>query len=149
MCRALISDRDERGLRAMLVHWPRANRLEEEAAQALEIILSRARVVSIDQLPSEVVTMDARVAYVDNATGDYHMTSIVYPEHAATGAGRTSILSPIGYSLIGRFVGSIADVFLPTGRHFTVRIADVKRREAGDALLTTAIRSDSVADNPF
>jgi transcription elongation GreA/GreB family factor len=43
-----------------------------------------------------------------------------------------SVLSPIGRALLGRLVGSVVDVLLPTGRHFAVRIVEVSRRSVKD-----------------
>jgi transcription elongation GreA/GreB family factor len=43
-----------------------------------------------------------------------------------------SVLSPIGRALLGRLVGSVVDVLLPTGRHFAVRIVQASRRSVKD-----------------
>jgi regulator of nucleoside diphosphate kinase len=58
--------------------------------------------------------------------------TIVYPAQADARAGRVSVLSPIGRALLGRLVGSVVDVLLPTGRHFAVRIVEVSRRSVKD-----------------
>jgi transcription elongation GreA/GreB family factor len=56
----------------------------------------------------------------------------VYPAQADAGAGRVSVLSPIGRALLGRSVRSLTDVVLPTGRPLAVWIVDVLRRSIKD-----------------
>jgi regulator of nucleoside diphosphate kinase len=128
----LISARDAKALSLMLGNSPRRYCLEEEAAEALAITLSAARIVGVDQVPEGVVMMGSTVTYVDSLNGGPRSVTIAYPAQADAGAGRVSVLSPIGRALLGRSVGSVIDVVLPTGRHLAIRIVDVKRRSMKD-----------------
>jgi regulator of nucleoside diphosphate kinase len=128
----LISARDAEALSLMLGDWPRRHRLEEEAAEALADRLVGARVVAPDQLPDGVVTMDSTVTYIEMPDNRRSTVRIVYPAQADAGAGRVSVLSPIGRALLGRPVRSVTDIVLPTGRHLALRIVDVLRRSVKD-----------------
>ena len=75
-----------------------ADRLLEE--------LSRARVVSAQKLPSNVVTIDRAVTYLDETSGEEKSVTPVYPEHADIERGRISVLTPIGVALIGLTEGA-------------------------------------------
>lgn len=129
----LISTRDANALSLMLGDWPRRHPIEEEAALALVATLGAARIVEADRLPAGVVHMGSTVTYADRAGGKRQTVTVVYPAQADAGAGRVSVLSPIGRALIGRRIGSDTDVLLPTGRRFSVRIEGVTRRRLKDA----------------
>ena len=128
----LISARDAEALSLMLGDWPRRHRLEEEAADALVDTLVGARVVATNQLPVDVVTMGSTVTYVDIPDGTRQTVTVVFPAQADAGAGRVSVLSPIGRALLGRPLGSVIDIVLPTGRHLAVRIVDLMRGSVKD-----------------
>lgn len=128
----LITARDAEALSLMLGDWPRRHRLEEEAADALVDTLVSARVVATNQLPADVVTMGSTVTYVDIPDGARQTVRVVFPAQADAGAGRVSVLSPIGRALLGRSLGSVIDIMLPTGRHLAVRIVDLLRGDVKD-----------------
>jgi len=128
----LISARDAQALGLMLGDWPRRHRLEQETADALATTLAEARIVASDEIPAGVVGMDTTVRYAAVPGGDAATVTIVYPAQADAGAGRVSVLSPIGRALLGRLVGSVVDVLLPTGRQFAVRIVEIAGRSMND-----------------
>jgi regulator of nucleoside diphosphate kinase len=76
------------------------DRLPQVGALLLEEI-SRARTHSADRIPGDVVTMNAHVEFVDEASGATRTVQLVYPAHADIAAGRISILTPVGAGLIG------------------------------------------------
>jgi regulator of nucleoside diphosphate kinase len=128
----VISAHDAEALGLMLGDWPRRHGKEEEAADALADKLAGARVVASDQVPEGVVTMNSTVTYIEGPEGRHQTVTIVYPAQADAGAGRVSVLSPIGRALLGRSVRSLTDVVLPTGRPLAVWIVDVLRRSIKD-----------------
>jgi regulator of nucleoside diphosphate kinase len=128
----LISARDARALGLMLGDWPRRHHLEQETAEELATAIAGARIVAGDELPDDVAAMHSTVSYVGIPDGVAETVTIVYPAQADARAGRVSVLSPIGRALLGRLVGSVVDVLLPTGRHFAVRIVEVSRRSVKD-----------------
>ncbi|MCL4798860.1 MAG: GreA/GreB family elongation factor [Burkholderiales bacterium] len=107
-------------------------RIEDDAAAALAATLAGARIVGVDDLPADVVAIGASVDYAD-ADGRRRTVTLAFPAQADAGAGRVSVLSPVGRALLGRRVGAVATVLLPDGRRLPVRIVDVRQRRAKDA----------------
>lgn len=63
--------------------------------------INRATIRTAARFPSDIVTMQSRVAFVDSGTGAERTVELVYPGDADISAGRISILTPIGAGLIG------------------------------------------------
>ncbi len=76
------------------------DRLPDVSAMLIEEI-SRATLHARDAIPTGVVTMDATVAFIDQANGADRTVRIVFPGDADITAGRISILTPVGAGLIG------------------------------------------------
>ena len=77
-----------------------------ERAAMLLAELDRAEVCSAAAMPADVVTMNARVTFVDDKNGTQRTVALVYPYDADIEAGMVSILSPVGVGLIGLRAGS-------------------------------------------
>ena len=75
-----------------------------EVASYLGQELERARVVPTREVAADVVTMGARVVFVDDQD-ERHDVTLVYPEEADMEKGRLSVLTPVGAALIGLKVG--------------------------------------------
>ena len=70
--------------------------------------ITRATIYNAAKIPGDVVTMHARVEFVDESRGMPHIVELVWPGEADFAAGRLSILTPTGAGLIGlREGGSI------------------------------------------
>jgi|SRR6185437_1247989 regulator of nucleoside diphosphate kinase len=95
----------------------RFDRLEKE--------LDRAVLVPREQIPNDVVTMNSRVVFVDETTGERREVALVYPAHADIDAGKISILVPVGTALLGLRVGQSIDWELPSGQKRRYRVIDV------------------------
>lgn len=94
-------------------------------AEALESELARAQVVSLEDIPDGVVTMNSRVHCRDENTGkEYHLT-LVYPEEAG-GEGRVSVLAPVGSALLGLSVGQHIDWPVPGGKSLKLTLLAVE-----------------------
>lgn len=63
--------------------------------------VNRANTLSASELPADVVTMNSRVVFEDETTGESHSVQLVYPKDADMEAHRLSVLSPMGAGLIG------------------------------------------------
>ena len=63
--------------------------------------LARATVVASELVPRNVATMNSRVRYRDNETGEVLTVSLVYPGQEGQQLGRASVLSPTGAELLG------------------------------------------------
>ena len=103
------------------------------AAASLEAELSRARVVEPTEVPSDVVTMNSELVYEDCQTSQRRTVRVVYPKDADIGAGKVSVLAPIGSALLGLRVGQTIEWSVPTGKK-RVRVVELKYQPeaAGD-----------------
>lgn len=63
--------------------------------------LSRAHIVRDEDRSPNVVRMGSRVSYLEEKSGRTRTVTVVYPHEADIGAGRISVLTPIGAALIG------------------------------------------------
>jgi regulator of nucleoside diphosphate kinase len=63
--------------------------------------VDRAAVVDPARIAPEVVTMNSRFVFRDDASGRDRAVTLVYPEDEDVAAGRISVLTPIGSALIG------------------------------------------------
>lgn len=84
------------------------SRLPEVSAMLIEEI-SRATLHHRDRIGSEIVTMNAAVEFIDEATGASRTVRIVFPRVADIATGRISILTPVGAGLIGLSKGQSID----------------------------------------
>lgn len=75
-------------------------RLQQVSDMLLEEI-DRATIHKADSIPADVVTMNARVEFVDEANDATRIVQVVYPRQADISANRISILTPVGAGLIG------------------------------------------------
>lgn len=92
---------------------------------ALENELARAIVVHASKIPKDVVTMNSRVVFEDETTGEQREVTLVYPTQADIGAGKISILVPVGSALLGLRVGQSIDWELPSGQRRRYRVIAV------------------------
>jgi regulator of nucleoside diphosphate kinase len=72
--------------------------------------IDRARVVESARLSADVVTMHSKVRLWDRASRRREVHTLVYPEEANPGAGKLSVLSPLGTALLGTRVGDVVKV---------------------------------------
>lgn len=93
--------------------------------EALEQELVRAIVMPRDKLPDDVVTMNSRVIFENEKTGERREISLVYPGSADIDAGKISVLVPIGTALLGLRVGQSIDWELPSGEKARYRVIAV------------------------
>lgn len=91
----------------------------------LEGELARAMVVPRDQIPRDVVTMNSRVVFENETTGERREVTLVYPGDADIDAGKISVLVPVGTALLGLRVGQSIDWELPSGEQHRYRVIEV------------------------
>jgi regulator of nucleoside diphosphate kinase len=77
--------------------------------------LDAAAIVPSRQVSPDVVTMYSQVLLLDPATGQRSKLTLCYPPDAEPAAGFVSVLSPVGWSLLGLRVGCVARWSTPTG----------------------------------
>src|SRR5438270_607280 len=87
--------------------------------------LDRADVVPAERITASVVTMNSRVVFRDEESGETREVSLVYPNNSNAEGGRISVLSPAGSALLGLSVGQTIDWPLPRGRLKRIRAVEV------------------------
>lgn len=91
-----------------------ANQMEQASPLAAELLLDeidRAELRPDGKVPSTVVRMGSVVEFLDEAHGSRRTVQLVWPPEADIGAGRISVLTPVGAGLIGLSEG--ADILWP------------------------------------
>ena len=91
--------------------------------------LSRAEVCGRDSLPADVVTMQSKVVFLDEDSGEEHSVRLVYPGDADIRQGRVSVLTPVGAALIGLRRGTFIDWPNRLGASRRLRIIEVIQPE--------------------
>jgi regulator of nucleoside diphosphate kinase len=121
MRQIIITESDRRSLEALLssefakVIGPPL-RFDELRAE-----LQRAQIVSPDEVPNDVVTMNSQVVLRDLDTDERETFTLVFPTEADIAEGRLSILAPIGTAILGERVGDEIRWRVPDGwRRLTI-----------------------------
>lgn len=87
------------------------------AARLLAERLSRARIVTAEMVPPDVVTMNSRIECASDALKQSRELALVYPWASVPGTPQYSILSRIGVDLLGTAIG---DRILIEGRTWKI-----------------------------
>ena len=81
----------------------------------LQKVLENSRVLNPDVLPKDRVCLLSRVEFTNLSTNTRNTFQIVSPHEMDLEAGKISLKSPIGAALMGRKVGEITEVQVPSG----------------------------------
>ena len=95
-----------------------AERISSRDLQHLRMLkeeLKQAEIVSSDEIPSDVVTMNSRVRLKDLDSGRESVYALVFPRDADVAQGRISVLAPIGTAIIGYRAGDVIVWSVPAG----------------------------------
>ena len=82
---------------------------------AIEHVLDACTVVPSRQVSPDIVTMYSQVVLHDLESDRRNKLTLCYPADAEPAAGFVSVLSPVGGSLLGLTVGSVARWTTPAG----------------------------------
>lgn len=105
-------------------------RTPTHAAEFLAREVGRARLIEPEAAGDALVTMNARVRYRDDVTGQERTVTLVYPGEADIEAGRLSVLTPVGAALIGRSAGQSIEWESPSGGVRSLTVTGVGRKAA-------------------
>ena len=111
----IISREDRERLGALIDSARIDSRIREDYLAPLEAELRRARVVPVDEVPSDVVTMNSVVRVRDLDTDEIEEYELVYPTNADVSLNRISVLAPIGTALLGYRLGDVIEWPVPAG----------------------------------
>lgn len=111
-----------------LEEWLRVSSRRHETERAnvamLEQELRRARVVDVEKMPNDVVTIHSQVKLVDPKTGQEMQFTLVFPDDALSAPDRLSVLAPLGAAILGCRAGQEVRYQAPAGPR-AVRIEEV------------------------
>lgn len=94
--------------------------------QKLEITLSRAQILSSEELPNDKVYILSVVKLKDTKTKETIEYRLVSPEEADFEKNKISVTSPIGKALLGRKEGDTVKVKVPAG-HLEYKLLEIHR----------------------
>jgi regulator of nucleoside diphosphate kinase len=81
----------------------------------LENELRRARIVTPEEVPSDVITINTRAELLDLETGERMEFTRVLPADANINDGKISVLAPLGTAMLGYRVGDEFAWHVPHG----------------------------------
>ncbi len=91
----------------------------------LQAELYRADILSPEEMPPNVVTMNSTVQFTMLETGKELRLTLVYPRDLDGSADKVSILAPVGSALLGLSIGDELAWPGPAGKAMTVRVTDI------------------------
>jgi len=94
--------------------------------QKLEELLSSARVVDESKLDNSKVLILSRVKIKNLGSKQEVVYTLVSEKEADLKSGKISVSSPIGKGLLGKTVGEVAEIEVPSGK-MQFKILDIKR----------------------
>jgi regulator of nucleoside diphosphate kinase len=77
--------------------------------------LERARIAEQDEVPADVIGIYTRVHVLDLVSGERRELTLVLPRESNAGAGRISVLAPLGTALLGYRSGDVVEWQMPGG----------------------------------
>ncbi|RYD79174.1 MAG: nucleoside diphosphate kinase regulator [Verrucomicrobiaceae bacterium] len=110
----LITATDHAKLRSIVAAGALFDRSGGES-KALQSELERAEVLSPEDIPPDVITMNSRAELLDLETGEHMEFALVLPSHANIDDGKISILAPLGTAMLGYRVGDEFEWPVPFG----------------------------------
>lgn len=82
----------------------------------LQNVLKFSRVIDPKNLPKDEVCLLSKVVFTNIASGQKMTYTIVSPHEMNLREGKMSLKSPIGAALMGRHVGDVVEVQVPSGK---------------------------------
>ena len=116
--RDTLAETGSQGDRSDNAGYREARRLQAKTISRirfLQKVLEHSRVIDENALPKDRVCLLSRVEFTDILTNSRREFEIVSPHEMDLESGKISLKSPIGAALMGRKVGEIVKVQVPSG----------------------------------
>jgi regulator of nucleoside diphosphate kinase len=110
-----ITDQDKNRLEKMIAGI-KSNPMRRDDFSLLASELDRATTVDSGRMPRNVVTMNSRVAIIDQDTSERLIFTLVFPEDADAEENKISVLAPVGAGMLGYRVGDEFEWIVPAGK---------------------------------
>jgi len=111
----IITDADRHQLEALLDSEFAKVVRPSQLCDDLRAELNRAHIVSGDEVPEDVVTMNSTVTLRDLESGETETYTLVHPSDADIANNKLSVLAPIGTAVLGQRVGDKLRWPVPAG----------------------------------
>lgn len=111
-----ITEFDLKRLQELLQEAQSTGYRKSEYLEKLHTEISRAQIVSPQDIPADVITMNSTVNLKDVDTGEEEIYTLVFPENSDPAQGKISILAPIGTAMLGYKVGDTFEWDVPAGK---------------------------------
>lgn len=98
---------------------------KSEDFENLELELDRAKIISDDDVPADLVTMNSKLKFLNVEENKEMIITIVYPSDANFAEGRISVLASMGSALLGLRIGQEIKWMFPNGKTKTLKILEV------------------------
>jgi regulator of nucleoside diphosphate kinase len=82
----------------------------EESLKRLNTALDSSKIVNSEEVPSDVITMNSKIKYINMETGKSNIMQLVFPADISKFENAVSILSPLGIEVLGQWKGSNIEV---------------------------------------
>jgi regulator of nucleoside diphosphate kinase len=94
--------------------------------------LKKAVIVDARCIGPDIVTMNSRVRYEDQSTGERRQVTIVFPHDANASTGAISVLTPVGTALLGLAAGQSIVWPFPDGTQHCLRVLSIVYQPEAD-----------------
>jgi regulator of nucleoside diphosphate kinase len=111
-----ITEFDLERLQKLLIEAKYTEYRKSQYLEKLQMELNRAEIVSPQEVPEDVITMNSTVCLVDLDTGEEEIYTLVFPDDAEIKQGKISIFAPIGTAMLGYEVGDVFEWEVPAGK---------------------------------
>ena len=110
-----VTEEDMQRLSDLVASAERISSRDLPHLRMLKEELEQAQIVSSEEIPGDVVTMNSRVRLKDLDSGRESIYVLVFPRDADVAQGRISVLAPIGTAIIGYRAGDMIVWSVPAG----------------------------------
>lgn len=107
--RIYITENDKERLEAFIEHAEQFGYYHRKDILALADDLEQAEIVSPEDVPPDVVTMNSKVVLCDVNTSEEKTYVLVFPKDANINAGALSVLAPVGIAILGCARGDVIE----------------------------------------
>lgn len=100
-------------------------RSHSPSPKQIDRVLDGAKVVPWRLVPACAVTMHSQILLEGQASGEQIRMTLCYPPDADAASGHVSVLSELGWSLLGQRVGAIVRWITPEGGTRSAEILEI------------------------
>jgi regulator of nucleoside diphosphate kinase len=101
----IVTARDHAELSSVIAVTGKLSQRVKWELRLLENELKRARIVALEEVPPDVITMNSRAELLDLESGERMEFTLVFPADENVNDGKISVLAPLGTAMLGYHAG--------------------------------------------